>query len=77
MYDTLNVKGSEFIRMIRRLGKQRGVKVYFAPHQGKGSHGRLYFGDRFTTIKDTRKEIGRGLSAAMLSQLGLSRNDLD
>jgi predicted RNA binding protein YcfA (HicA-like mRNA interferase family) len=77
MYDTPNVKGSEFIRMIRRLGKQRGVEVYFAPHQGKGSHGRIYFGDRFTTIKDTRKELGQGLLAAMLKQLGLSQNDLD
>ena len=44
--------------------------------KGKGSHGRLYFGDRFTTVKDRRKEIGAGLLAAMLRQLGLTRNDI-
>ncbi|HXW20994.1 MAG TPA: type II toxin-antitoxin system HicA family toxin [Roseiarcus sp.] len=45
--------------------------------QGKGSHGRLYLGDRFTTLRDRRKEIGPGLLAAMLEQLGLTKNDIE
>ncbi len=44
---------------------------------GKGSHGRLYFGPRFTTLKDRKKEIGPGLLNAMLTQLGLARADLE
>ena len=44
--------------------------------QARGSHGRLYYGGRFTTLKNRRKEIGAGLLAAMLRQLGLSRDDL-
>ena len=43
---------------------------------GKGSHARPYFGNRFATTKDRRKEIGAGLLAAMLRQLGLNREAL-
>ena len=51
--------------------------VSFDGAHGKGSHGRLYYGGRFTTLKDRRKEIGPGLLKAMLDQLGLTRNDLE
>ena len=66
----------EFVRRVRRLGRERGVAVRFESRKGKGSHGRLHYGDRFTTVKDRRKEIGQGLLAAMIRQLGLSREDL-
>ena len=68
--------GEEFVRRVRRLGRERGIAVRFEARTGKGSHGRLHFGSRFATIKDRRKEIGAGLLAAMLRQLGLSRNDI-
>ena len=68
--------GAELIRRIRRLGKARGVPIRFETRPGKGSHGRLYYGERFTTVKDRRKEIGAGLLAAMLDQLGISKEDL-
>jgi hypothetical protein len=38
---------------------------------------RLYYGSRFTTLKDRRKEIGPGLLGAMLAQLGLTKADLE
>ncbi|MDE0717090.1 MAG: type II toxin-antitoxin system HicA family toxin [Rhodospirillaceae bacterium] len=68
--------GEEFVRRVRRLGRQMGVAVRFEPRTGKGSHGRLYYGERFTTVKDRRKEIGTGLLTAMIRQLGLSRDDI-
>lgn len=68
--------GEEFIRHIRRLGRDRGVAVRFESRKGKGSHGRLYYGARFTTVKDRRKEMSPGLLVSMLSQLGLSRKDI-
>ena len=68
--------GGDFIRSVEKLGRQRGVHVRFESRKGKGSHGRLYYQDRFTTVKDRRKEIGKGLLAAMLAQLGLSLKDL-
>jgi len=60
-----------------KLGRARGVVVSFDSGRGKGSHGRLYYGSRFTTLKDRKKEIGPGLLHAMLHQLGLTRKDLE
>jgi len=71
------VNGQEFERRVRRLGRRRGVTLSFDAAPGKGSHGRLYYGSRFTTLKDRRQEIGPGLLNAMLDQLGLSRGDLE
>ena len=68
--------GDEFVLRVRRVGRKRGVVVHFETRAGKGSHGRLHYGERFATVKDRRKEIGPGLLAAMLRQLGLRRRDL-
>ena len=38
-------------------------------------HGRLFYGDRFTTIKDRRKEIGPDLLNEMLKQLGIGKDE--
>jgi mRNA interferase HicA len=68
--------GSEFERRVKALGRKRRVAVSFDPRHCKGSHGRLYYGEEFTTLKDRKKEIGPGLLNAMLTQLGLTRADL-
>ena len=70
------MNGHEFQRLIERLGRERGVAVLFDQRHGKGSHGTLRYGDRKTTLKDRRKEIGPGLLIAMLKQLGLKKSDL-
>jgi mRNA interferase HicA len=70
------VTAGDFIDKIERLGKLRGVEVSFNPREGKGSHGRLYYGTAFTTVKDRRKEIGQGLLNSMLNDLGLTRADI-
>jgi mRNA interferase HicA len=69
--------GHEFERKIRRIARKRGMAISFDAGHGKGSHGRLYYGARFTTLKDRRKEIGPGLLNAMLAQLGLTKADLE
>ena len=71
------MNGHEFERKIKKIGRRRGVPVSFDAGHGQGSHGRLYFGARFTTLKDRRKEIGPGLLKAMLDQLGLTKRDLE
>jgi hypothetical protein len=70
------MNGDEFLRRIKRLGKERGVAVQFDKRHGKGNHGTLYYGGRKTTLKDRRKEIGPGLLQAMLQQLGLDKRDM-
>lgn len=71
------MKGSEFVRRVRKVGKRRGVTVEFLPERGKGSHGLLYFGTRFTVVRNLKDELKTGTLHAMLKQLGLSLQDLD
>jgi mRNA interferase HicA len=77
MCEGAGMTGDEFERKIRRLGRRLGFPVSFDRGHGKGSHGRLYYGARFTTLKDRKKEIGPGLLKAMLDQLGLTKDDLE
>ena len=69
--------GAEFVRRVRKIAASRSVDVRFDGRRGKGSHGRLYYGNRFTTVKDRRKEIGPGLLQKMLTDLGLSKHDME
>jgi mRNA interferase HicA len=70
------MKAGELIDKIRRLARDRGMPCRFEAFRGKGSHGRLYFGERFTTVKDRKKEVGAGLLHKMLRDLGLTKGDL-
>ena len=69
--------GSSFSVASGPAGRSNGTRTYFNSGRGKGSHGRLYYGARFTTLKDRKKEIGPGLLNAMLYQLGLTKKDLE
>ena len=69
--------GAEFIRRIRKIARARDIEIRFVTRPGKGSHGRLYYGTRFTTVKDRKKEIGPGLFQKMLTDLGLSSSDME
>jgi mRNA interferase HicA len=70
------VKGNEFIRKVRRLGRQRGVKVAFVPERGKGSHGTVYHGDQLSIARNPKDELKTGTLHAMLAQLGRTLADL-
>jgi mRNA interferase HicA len=70
------VNGNEFLRRLKKLGKRVGIRVYFDPTHGDGSHGRVYYGTAFTTLKDRRKELGRGLLASMCGELGIDPKEL-
>jgi mRNA interferase HicA len=67
--------GNEFIRKVRRIGRRRGVPVRFDERRGKGDHGVLWYGERFTYVGD-RGELKTGTLRAMLKQLGLGMGDL-
>lgn len=70
------MKGAEFVRKTKRLGKARGVEVLFVAKRGKGSHGTLYYGSARTVVQDLKKELPTGTLHAMLEQLGLTLSDL-
>jgi len=70
------MNGAEFIKKIKKLGKQRGVPVKFTANRGKGSHGTLYYGAAFTVVKDRKKELPTGTFRDMLSQLDIAPKDV-
>ena len=70
------VKGAEFERRIQKLARRMQVACQFVADKGKGSHGRLCFGEEYTTLKDRNKEIGRDLLAKMCRDLKIGPHDL-
>lgn len=70
------MNGEDFIKRVQELGKQRGVDVRFVKIRGKGSHGWLYYGERWTAVKDRKHEIGAGLLRAMAKQFGLDPKNI-
>ena len=65
----------QFIERVRKWARNRNLEVRFVASEGAGSHGTLYAGDRRTTVKDRKKEIGKGLLGRMLADLGIDRDD--
>ena len=45
--------------------------------RGKGSHAEFWYGDRATTLKDRRAEIGKGRLHAICRQVGIRPEDLE
>ena len=70
------MKGGEFERRVRRPARLRKVSCEFVAGKGKGGHGRLYFGEEFTTLKDRKRQTGRDLLAKMCRDLTLDPHDL-
>jgi mRNA interferase HicA len=70
------MKGAEFVRRVRRLGRKSGVAATFDRERGKGSHGTLYYGHRFTVVRNLKDELKKGTLHAMLKQLGLTMDRL-
>jgi mRNA interferase HicA len=68
--------GAEFIRKIKILGNRNGISVQFVARRGKGSHGTLFYGSRFTIVRNPKDELKKGTLHGMLDQLGLSLDDL-
>jgi mRNA interferase HicA len=68
--------GAEFIRRIKALGKRKGIQVEFVERRGKGSHGTLFYGSRFTIVRNPKDELKKGTLHGMLDQLSLKLDDL-
>ena len=74
--DGLDMKGSEFLKKIKTLGKTKGIKVELLQRRGKGSHSTLLYGRRFTIIRNLKDKLKTGTYKAMLKQLGIKEDDL-
>ena len=69
------MNGRQFIARVRKWASRRNVAVRFVASEGAGSHGTLYAGDRKTTVKDRKKDIGKGLLNKMLTDLEIDGDD--
>lgn len=67
------MNGTEFVRRAKRYARNAGLEFRFDRSEGKGSHGRLYLGGKTTFVK--RSEIGKGLLATMLKELGIWKEE--
>lgn len=76
MSDSYSMNGFELLKKLKRLGKQYGITVVIEKCHGKGSHSTLHFGNKRTTIKDRKKEIGKGLLNSMLNDLSINKDEI-
>ena len=67
--------GRQLMVRAGRWAKAKGLKTQFIASEGAGSHGTFYVGNRKTTVKDRKKEIGKGLLNKMLADLGIPKDD--
>ncbi len=70
------MNGSEFLRKIKKLGKEKDIQVQLIQRRAKGSHGTLMYGQRFTIIRNLKDELKTGTYNAMLKQLGIDEDEL-
>jgi len=70
------MRGHDFIERVKRLARERGIQFRFDPTRGKGSHGTVWLGSRFTVLPNPRQELKKGTLAAMCRQLGIRPQDL-
>ena len=70
------MRENEFIRMIQKHAKAKGMACEWRPDRGKGSHGVLTLGDLRTVVRNAKDELKTGTYYAMLKQLGLTEKDV-
>jgi len=70
------LNGNELLKKIKKLAKEKNKHFEIFKAHGKGSHRTLKYGEKKTTIKDLKKEIGPGLLSKMLKQLNIDKGEL-
>jgi hypothetical protein len=73
MSDTLLMNGKQFIRQARKWAKANGRELVVESSRGKGGHQIARIDPKWTTVKTG--EIGKGLLADMLDQLGIPKDE--
>ena len=57
------------IRELRKTARKYGLRFEVIPDKGKGSHYRVHYGDKFTTVKSG--ELKPGYVSLIKKQLGV------
>jgi mRNA interferase HicA len=69
------VTGNEFIKRVKKLAKANDLEVSIDKSRGKGSHITLYYGEKFTVVRNLKDELKTGTYKAMLKQLGIKEDE--
>ncbi len=70
------MKGNEFVKKVKKLGKAKDLEVRIDRKRGKGSHVTLYYGEKFTIVRNLKDELKTGTLKAMLKQLGIREDEI-
>jgi hypothetical protein len=70
------MKGSEFLRKVKKAGRKHGWVVQWHPDIGKGSHGLLVVNGGSTVLRYLADELKTGTFHGMLKQLCIKEQDL-
>jgi mRNA interferase HicA len=62
-----------FVQRVRKYDRRLELDFDFDPRTGKGSHGRIWLGERLTTVK--QGELSKGLVRKMLRDLDIRPED--
>lgn len=68
------MKGSEFIKRVKKLAK--GLPFEVNRERGKGSHITLYYADQYTILRNPKGKLKTGTYHAMLKQLGIDKSEI-
>ena len=63
----------QFLRELRREARKRGLVFRIVETRGKGSHYRVHFGDRFTTVQSG--DLTPLMVRSLRKQLGMDDTD--
>ncbi|MGL6344693.1 MAG: type II toxin-antitoxin system HicA family toxin [Waterburya sp.] len=70
------MRGNEFVKKVKKLAKANGFEARVDHKRGKGSHVTLYYGDKFTIVRNLKDELKVGTLRAMLKQLGIKEDEI-
>ncbi len=64
------------MKRVKKLAKAQGLLFDVNKERGKGSHITLYYGDRYTILRNPKDELKTGTCHAMLKQLGIDKSEI-
>ncbi|MCB2009756.1 MAG: type II toxin-antitoxin system HicA family toxin [Geminicoccaceae bacterium] len=70
------MKTQEFIRRLRKLARRKGVEFLFDKAAGAGSHGRVWFDGRVSTLIVDKRELKSGTMRSICERLGVDPDEL-
>lgn len=66
----------ELLKKLKKYAKKHALEYHWETTRGKGGHGTVHIGDKFTVVPTARGELKTGTQKAIIKQLGLKDEDL-